>query len=423
MTAILSACMIVRDEIDCLEACLDSIAPWVDEIAILDTGSVDGTWELVQVRAHVHAQVVWTDHFADARNRALDLPTGDWVLVIDADERLVSGGEALRGAISDPDLLAAEIRLKNALGDGEHGEFWAVRLFRRRPDLRYTGRIHEQVAGAVREVMAAEPEWRTARVPVVLEHDGYIPERFQEKGKAERNVRLLEIAVAELPKDAGLHQRVYLEYKLSKALGAGPQGVMWLLRAARHLMDAPSGDLASVPLAAEILVSASQAWCRSGEGSAALDAAQRAQARAPRHPMVSLVRAQALLLLGEVDEASSAIDAGVMGADGGFYFDPDGHAAAVAIVRAEVAHRKGDHDLAVSGLTQALAERPDTPGLAVARVHSLVRAGDAARALREAVAHLKAHPGDRGGLLACAAAADALGLTERAQRWRAMALG
>ena len=152
MTSKLSACLIVRDEIDAIESCVDSITPWIDELVIVDTGSTDGTWEWVQMRAHRCAQIEWPEHFAQARNVSLDLATGDWILVIDADERLIEGGDALREAVQQENLLAAEVRLVNDLGDGAQGEFHAVRLFRRDPRIRYVGRIHEQVAGGVRQL-------------------------------------------------------------------------------------------------------------------------------------------------------------------------------------------------------------------------------------------------------------------------------
>ncbi len=427
MSVQLSLCMIVRDEIDGLEACLDSLAPWVDEIAVLDTGSVDGTWELVQVRAHRSAQIVWPDHFAEARNQALDLVSGDWVLVVDADERLVSGGDELRAAIQDPTLLAAEICLHNDMGDGTHGEFWAVRLFRRHPDLRYTGRIHEQVAGSVRELMTREPRWRTGRVSLVLHHDGYVPAKFHAKGKAERNVRLLERALSDLDVDAPVHQRVYLEYKLSAALGAGPTGQVWLLRAARRLLDEGEAMVTQVPLGPEILVSAAQVWVRGGEGSAALEAADLAAVGAPDHPMVALVRGQALLATGDLEGAEDAMSAAGRAAGTaagqGFYFDRDAHTVVLAIGRAELAHRRGQHGDAVQILEQACASVPGSSQAALARLYAMVHAGQAEEALREGVAYMKAYPDDRNGLLACAGAAEALGMDERAQRWRAKALG
>ena len=51
--------MIVKNEIDSLEQAIDSVAGLVDEIAIVDTGSTDGTWELVQTLAHRHLQIEW----------------------------------------------------------------------------------------------------------------------------------------------------------------------------------------------------------------------------------------------------------------------------------------------------------------------------------------------------------------------------
>ncbi len=375
------------------------------------------------MRAHKHAQIEWPEHFGEARNASLELASGDWILVVDADERLVTGGDALRSAVSQPDLLAAEIRLVNELGGGATGEFWAVRLFRRDARIRYTGRIHEQVAGDVRRVMQEEPQWKTGRVALTLAHDGYQPEQFEKKGKAERNVRLLELAVAELKEDAPIHQRVYLEYKLSTALGAGPQGQALLGRCAHRLLNAAPETVAQVPLAAEILVSASQLWCRTGSGESALRAAQAAAMRAPGHPMVALVRAQAHLQLGDTAGAEEALRQAQAESSDGFYFDPIGHAVAVAVARAELAHRAGAHAVAIEHLRAAAAEHPQHEGVALAVIHSMVRGGRGEDALREAVGFLKSHPGHRGGLLACAAAAEALGMHERAHRWRGMALG
>mgnify|MGYP002875874911 CR=1 FL=1 len=423
MSVTISACMIVRDEIDCIEACIDSIAPWVDEVVVVDTGSTDGTWEWVKMRAHKSAQIEWPEHFGQARNASLELATGDWILVVDADERLVKGGATLRSAVARDNLLAAEIRLVNDLGGGATGEFWAVRLFRRDPRIRYTGRIHEQVAGGVRQVMLEEARWQTGRVDLTFAHDGYLPDQFEKKGKAERNVRLLEMALGELSETAPLHQRVYLEYKLSTALGAGPQGQALLGRCAHRLLDANQETLSQVPLAAEILVSASQLWCRTGSGDVALRAALTAARRAPGHPMVALVEAQAHLLLGNTSDAADALARAEEVSVGGFYFDVQGHAAAVAVAKAELAHRSGADRDAIAHLSRAIEADPEHEGLALARVHSLVRAGEPEDALRQGVGFLKAHPGHRGGLLACAAAAEALGMHDRANRWRGMALG
>jgi hypothetical protein len=421
MQTTISLCMIVRDEIERLESCLDSVAHLVDEVAILDTGSTDGTWDLVQVRAHRFDQIVWPDHFGQARNCALDLATCDWVLILDADETLVSGAEHLRRFAANPNALGAELRIDNDLGEGEIGSFWAARFFRRLPDLRFEGRIHEQVSTSIRRRCEQEPRWVTGQLDVVLGHAGYIPAIFEARGKAERNVRMLEASLAELAPDAGLNERVYLEYKLSTALGAGPLGQLRLLRAARMLLDASQEACASVPLAAEILASAGQKWSRGGEPSAAMAAVERAEVLCPGHPMIGLVRAQALLTEGHEERARAAFEQSLRGSATGFYYDRDAHDVAATIGLTEVLQRTGAHAQAIRLMEALKARHADRAEVAQAWVYVLIRAGEKKAALSAAVAYLRAHPGNRNALLACAAAAEALGMTERAVEWRAMA--
>ncbi len=93
--ATLSAVLIVRDEADHLDACLASL-DWVDEIVVLDSGSRDATLEIARRRdACVHVATDWQG-FGVQRQRAQAHATGDWVLVIDADERVTP---ALRRSI------------------------------------------------------------------------------------------------------------------------------------------------------------------------------------------------------------------------------------------------------------------------------------------------------------------------------------
>jgi glycosyltransferase involved in cell wall biosynthesis len=84
----ISAAMIVRDEEAVLEDCLRSIRDEVDEIVVTDTGSRDQSRDIA---AGFGARVLerpWDDDFSAARNHSLDAVTGDWILYIDADERL-----------------------------------------------------------------------------------------------------------------------------------------------------------------------------------------------------------------------------------------------------------------------------------------------------------------------------------------------
>jgi len=130
MRARISATVITLDEERNLGACLASLV-WVDEIVVVDGGSTDRTREIArQYGARVFEHPF--DDFASQRNRAIDAATGDWILSIDADERV-------------PDTLAAEIRaaVDNA-APGLAG-FWVpmrTRLFGRW--FRYSGTQHER---------------------------------------------------------------------------------------------------------------------------------------------------------------------------------------------------------------------------------------------------------------------------------------
>jgi hypothetical protein len=82
----ISACIIARDEEERLPACLESVA-FCDEIVVVDGGSTDRTIEVARAGGARVVEQPWLG-FAAQRNVALDHASGDWVLEIDADERV-----------------------------------------------------------------------------------------------------------------------------------------------------------------------------------------------------------------------------------------------------------------------------------------------------------------------------------------------
>ena len=96
--------MIVRDEAFFLARCLDAVADHVDEIVIVDTGSRDQTREIAARYTDNICQFDWVDDFAAARNYSLSKASGDWILVLDADELIEPGDMAkLRQTIRQTD--------------------------------------------------------------------------------------------------------------------------------------------------------------------------------------------------------------------------------------------------------------------------------------------------------------------------------
>ncbi len=132
----LSVVMITLNEAERLEATLQSVA-WADEIVVVDAGSTDGT---VEIARRFTDKVVVTDDwpgFGVQKNRALDWATGDWVLSIDADERVSPELAAeIRALLVNPQFDAYRLpRLSSYLGRPmRHSGWWpdeVLRLFRR----------------------------------------------------------------------------------------------------------------------------------------------------------------------------------------------------------------------------------------------------------------------------------------------------
>ncbi len=81
-------CMIVKDEQDCLERCLNSAANLFRELVIVDTGSTDSTVDIAKRYTDKIFYHAWENDFSKARNQSLSYATEDWVFIMDADEEL-----------------------------------------------------------------------------------------------------------------------------------------------------------------------------------------------------------------------------------------------------------------------------------------------------------------------------------------------
>ncbi len=202
--ALLSACLIVRDEEPRLPDCLASLGRLADEIVVGDTGSRDRTAAVARRHGARVLDVPWTDDFAAARNAVLDAARGRWVLFLDADERLApSDPVALRRVLAAADAPAFTIEVRSPRGPSEPEEVaHLVRLFRRDPHVRYEGRIHETVLGTICRARGVD-SWLPPRSGLVVQHEGYRPELQAERGKRERNRRLLRAAIDDAPGDPG----------------------------------------------------------------------------------------------------------------------------------------------------------------------------------------------------------------------------
>ncbi|MEM8994354.1 MAG: glycosyltransferase [Acidobacteriota bacterium] len=190
---LLSAALIVRDEERFLGDCLASLDGVVDEVVVVDTGSRDRTREIAEAAGARLSHVEWRDDFAAARNAALDACRSEWILYIDADERVVGGADgAFRAQLRDPGLVGLTVLFRPATGYTSYRE---PRLFRRHPDVRFRGAIHESHLPDLYR-LAHKERMTIGHSTLALHHLGYDGDISH---KHPRNLPLLEARVREDP--------------------------------------------------------------------------------------------------------------------------------------------------------------------------------------------------------------------------------
>ncbi|MBQ8927721.1 MAG: glycosyltransferase [Oscillospiraceae bacterium] len=146
--ATISLCMIVRDEEPVLARCLQSVRDAVDEIILVDTGSVDRTVEVaMQFTDKVHT-FPWVDDFAAARNFAFSKASMDYQMWLDADD--VIAPEDCRALLAlKQDLTADVVMLPYHVSFDASGRptfsYERERLFRRACGFTWEGAVHETI--------------------------------------------------------------------------------------------------------------------------------------------------------------------------------------------------------------------------------------------------------------------------------------
>lgn len=284
-----AAALIVQNEERFLSGCLESLQGRVDEIVVVDTGSQDDSR---QIAAAFGARIVnrpWSGDFSAARNAGLDAVESDWVLYIDADERLGlphGGGVA---CYIDPAALAQFVRFRPKTGYTRYRE---ARLFRSDPRLRFAGQIHETMTPVLVDLSRREG------LPILpssveIDHLGYDGDQ---SAKHARNLPLLERAVREQP------GRIYYWHHLAETLAALGRPGEALEAAARGLVAA-EGDADEKQRADASMIFQTMARLQREQGQDPLALIERGLTLCPGDHGLRFLHARALLDAGRPQSA------------------------------------------------------------------------------------------------------------------------
>lgn len=335
--------MIVKNEAKMLRGCLESVRDVVQEIVVADTGSTDGTPDIAREFGARVFDIPWQNDFAAARNLALEGIRGEWILSLDADERLDPAAKpeiskliscsaaayqvsirnymlSLEDRIWDRpaqpnDFRLPEARLYPAFVDHEN-----VRLFKRSPDIYFVGRVHESVGPSVQALGL-----RLGRASFLIHHLGMTAD---EQTRISKNIFYHQLGKQKVTEQPG-NAQAYLELGLveldnfgnlpeamgcfEKAFVLNPRfGVAWFFAGVTQLRLNVPGKAVSLFQKAEqcghrtaaVAELMGDALYNLGEFAPAIRAYRKALERSPES---AAIESKLGLALGRLDKADESI--------------------------------------------------------------------------------------------------------------------
>jgi len=204
----ISACMIVKNEEQTLSRCLASIAGFVDEIIIVDTGSEDGTIEIAKsfgARVYHHP---WEHNFSLHRNQSLRYAVCDWILIIDADEEFFCEDTwHVKPTLTETEASFLFLQCYDLDQSGmQKGFLNQVRIFKNHLGMHYTHSVHNQL----------QTTGTQAYSRLRFRHYGYdlSPELMQ--AKHVRTTTLLKKSLADNPHDGYCLYQLAASHSMNK---------------------------------------------------------------------------------------------------------------------------------------------------------------------------------------------------------------
>ena len=197
----LSLCMIVKNEADYLERCLNSVKDVADEIIIVDTGSTDNTIEIAKKFNVKIIEHKWSNDFSEARNISLKNATKDWILVLDADETISKKDlEKIKELIKNKSVMGYFLIQRTYMNDSSSPKWvsskgdnyteskdyggwvytYLIRLFQNKKEIFFENPVHETVEYSIKKMNG---EIKEADMPI--HHMGKVrsKEFVEDKGK------------------------------------------------------------------------------------------------------------------------------------------------------------------------------------------------------------------------------------------------
>ena len=237
---LLSVCTIFRDEEEFLPEFLDCVIPYCSDLVLVDTGSVDKSRQIIESRGLGCHDFEWVNHFSKARNYSLSLAQGDWILVLDVDDRIHPQTFDLLQEhlpqIDEDGIYFPYISVKTLDWKSQSPEVLAVQtrlmVFRNGKGYGYKNPVHEKIDTVI-EAMGGRFQFMDS--PIY--HLGYVGELNEQKASRNR-----EMIIDNYERDPENYNFI-LNYVT--AIWSGKSEVFRLLSKAYELADTDGKHLAA----------------------------------------------------------------------------------------------------------------------------------------------------------------------------------
>lgn len=223
---LLSLCMIVKNEEKNIGECLKSVQGLADEIVVTDTGSSDKTIEIAESFGAKIEHFKWIKDFSAARNYSFSKASSRWIIWLDADDRLPQKTVIeLRKKLEQesPNKVFSLVVCNSTDGGKTGSKFFQVRIFPNKAQIKFEGRIHEQILPSIRKLGFQE-----VNLPLEVFHTGYEDRAFLK----EKQLRNLEIFREQFPNEKGMNPLDMYQYGIAyEILEDNENALKWLKEA------------------------------------------------------------------------------------------------------------------------------------------------------------------------------------------------
>ncbi|MGN5650473.1 glycosyltransferase [Bacillus sp. Brlt_9] len=187
--------LMVKNEKNNLEETIPFFKKHFSEVVIIDTGSTDGSVKFLEDENIIFKEMKWKNDFAAVRNELINIATGDYILMLDADERIDENFVNEMNALISSNEKAFKVKIINVTDkDKVNTSHINVRLFKNDGNFYYEGSIHEQ--------LKHKEGYTPQASPLTIQHYGYLSQVVMQKNKRKRNMRILEKELQKNPNNA-----------------------------------------------------------------------------------------------------------------------------------------------------------------------------------------------------------------------------